>query len=381
MSPRAPASAICAGSGSQLAAYSTSFNNQLHVIFVGSDKHVHEFVYVDHWYHNDLTQAAHAPEAVPDTPLTGYESAWNEQQLVMFIGTDRHVYELVYGGRWDCYDLTTNSGGPAAPAGSPLFGYTTDNNKQQHVLYLTGDGHIHEMVYGHRWDPHDLSKDSWNGARLAMSKSALVGHQVSFSKAGYQQAACYVGNDGHLIHFAYDKSGWWTSGLTGGSAVKPAPGTALVGFQTEDNRQIHVIYVGTDKHVHEMVWCEAGWTPNDLTVASGAGCEAAVGRLAGFSDGEEQLLAYLGTDGHLNQLLYYPPTHQWIPKDLTKDFKIDPPIAGSPLAAFKATIEGTAGWNVGLIGKSHWWIFVYLGTDNHIMSLDDSVHDLTTSYR
>ena len=75
--------------GSTLDGYQTTFNDQQHVNYVGTDGHVHELVYKDSWSHNDLTAAAGAPAgaAAAGSPLDGYETSFNNQQHVNYIGT------------------------------------------------------------------------------------------------------------------------------------------------------------------------------------------------------------------------------------------------------------------------------------------------------
>ena len=85
---------VLAAGQSKITGYQTTFNNQQHVIFVGSDNHIHELVYKDHWYDTDLTQSAGAPNAAPGSALDGYETSFNSQQHVNHIGTDGHVHEL-----------------------------------------------------------------------------------------------------------------------------------------------------------------------------------------------------------------------------------------------------------------------------------------------
>jgi hypothetical protein len=82
-----------AAPGSALDGYQTSFNNQLHVNYIGTDCHVHELVYKDSWGHTDLTQAAGAPNPAPGSALDGYQTSFNNQQHVNYIGTDGHVHE------------------------------------------------------------------------------------------------------------------------------------------------------------------------------------------------------------------------------------------------------------------------------------------------
>ena len=49
--------------------YQTSFNNQQHVNYIGTDGHVHELVYTDHWSHTDLDVAAHRNRNYADSML------------------------------------------------------------------------------------------------------------------------------------------------------------------------------------------------------------------------------------------------------------------------------------------------------------------------
>jgi hypothetical protein len=46
---------LLAARGSRIDGYATTFNNQQHVNFVGTDNHVHELFYDNQWHHNDLT--------------------------------------------------------------------------------------------------------------------------------------------------------------------------------------------------------------------------------------------------------------------------------------------------------------------------------------
>ena len=114
---------------SDLDGYETSFNNQQHVNFIGTDNHVQELVYTDHWARADLTQASGAPNAAPGSPLDGYETSFNNQQHVNFIGADNHVHELVYTDHWASADLTQAAGAPNAATRSRLDGYQTSSNK------------------------------------------------------------------------------------------------------------------------------------------------------------------------------------------------------------------------------------------------------------
>ncbi|HXW72059.1 MAG TPA: hypothetical protein VEK34_11545, partial [Methylocella sp.] len=204
----AAAGAPAAAAGSALDGYQTSFNNQQHVNYIGTDGHVHELVYTNHWGHTDLTAAAGAPDAAAGSALDGYETTFNNQQHVNYIGTDGHVHELVYTNHWGHTDLTAAAGAPAAAAGSKLDGYETTFNNQQHVNYIGTDGHVHELVYTNHWGHTDLTAAA--DAPAAAAGSALDGYQTSFNN---QQHVNYIGTDGHIHELVYTNH-WGHTDLT-----------------------------------------------------------------------------------------------------------------------------------------------------------------------
>jgi hypothetical protein len=62
----------------------------------------------------------------------------------------------------------------------------------------------------------------------------------------------------------------------------------------------HVTYVGTDNHVHELLWDSKGWHHNDLTVAAGIAGSPGGNTATGYVFFCTQHLVYFG-DG-LNEL-------------------------------------------------------------------------------
>ena len=134
---------------SPLDGYSTEFNNQQHVNFIGADFHVHELYYDNKWHHNDLTAlSAGAPNAAANSKLDGYATVYNSQQHVNYVGADNHIHELFYDGSWKHNDLSSISGLFSVPAAATrLVGYQTIFNQQQHVLFLGTDRHVHELFF------------------------------------------------------------------------------------------------------------------------------------------------------------------------------------------------------------------------------------------
>jgi hypothetical protein len=202
------------------------------------------------------------------SPLDGYETSFNKQQHVNYIGTDGHVHELVHTDpdHWSNTDPTERAGADAQNnppvAGSPLDGYETSFNNQQHVNYIGIDGHVHELVYTDHWGHTDLSQsagpDALKEQNLPAKGSALDGYETSFNK---QQHVNYIGNNRHVHELAHtDPDHWGHTDLSqsaGGDALKeqnlPAEGSALDGYETSFNNQQHVNYIGNNRHVHELV--------------------------------------------------------------------------------------------------------------------------------
>ncbi len=342
---------------SALDGYETSFNNQQHVNYIGTDGHVHELVYKDSWGHTDLTQSAGAPAAAPGSALDGYETSFNNQQHVNYIGTDGHVYELVYKDSWRHTDLTQAAGGPAAAPGSALDGYETSYNNQQHVNYIGIDGHVHELVFKGSWEHTDLTRAA--GAPAPAPGSALDGYESSDQRQNnppynYQQHVNYIGTDGH-VHELVFKDSWSHTDLThAAGAPTAAPGSALDGYETSYNNQQHVNYIGTDGHVHELVYKDS-WGHTDLTQAAGAPAVAPGSALDGYetSYNNQQHVNYIGTDGHVHELVY---KDSWGHTDLTQ-------AAGAPAAAPGSSLDG---YQTSFDNQQH---VNYIGTDGHVHEL------------
>ena len=130
------------------AGYTWDVDNTQHVVYRGTDGHIHElwFSSARNWNHNDLTNATGAPAAASDP--AGYTWDVDRTQHVVYRGTDGHIHELWFSSatwNWNHNDLTNATGAPAA-ASDPA-GYTWDVDKTQHVVSRGIDGHIHELWF------------------------------------------------------------------------------------------------------------------------------------------------------------------------------------------------------------------------------------------
>jgi hypothetical protein len=209
------ASAPAVGGASVVDGYATTFNNQQHVNFVTNDGHVHELYYDNAWHHNDLTDFTGAPAAF-QSALAGYETSFNSQQHVVFFSSN-HVHELYYDGAWHHNDLTDLSGAPNAVVSNDVDGlfdaYVTTFNNQQHINFSGVDGHIHELYYDVAWHHNDLT--AITGAPKLVFESPLAGYQSSFNKQ--QHVIFTVGialSSSASVHELYYDGAWHHNDLT-----------------------------------------------------------------------------------------------------------------------------------------------------------------------
>jgi Peptidase A4 family len=326
-----------AGAASSLDGYATTFNRQQHINYIGADNHVHELWYDSAWHHNDLTAAAGAPNAAPGTALSGYESAFNNQQHVNYIGIDNHIHELWYDSAWHHNDLTGVAHAPNAATVAALDGYVTTFNNQQHVNYLAGNNHVMELWFDSTWHVNDLTAAAGAANFPAAGGASIDGYQTSFNN---QQHVNYIGLDGHVHELWFD-SAWHHNDLTAAAGAPPAlAGSAIDGYATGFNRQQHVNYTAVDNHVHEL-WFDSAWHHNDLTqqaaLVAATPNTLAGSALAGYSTefNNQQHVIYIGTDNDVHELFF---GGQWQPNDLTQ--------SALPQKAIQPWTTATGAWKI-----------------------------------
>jgi subtilisin family serine protease len=150
-----------AAPGSALTSYSLGSNNA-QVVYLGADQHVYQLVWIpgSTWVSQDLTNFSGtlAPLAAPGSSLANYSVGPNNAQVV-YLGTNQHVYQLVWipGSTWISQDLTALSSGPPAASGSALSTYTLGNNNAE-VVFMGANHHIYQLLWnGSTWISQDLT--------------------------------------------------------------------------------------------------------------------------------------------------------------------------------------------------------------------------------
>jgi len=115
-----------------------------------------------------------------------------------------------------------------------------------------------------------------------------------------------------------------------------------------------VAYIGTDQHVHELLY-NGAWFRNDLTLSAGAPNAASNASLAAAANtfANTMEVDYIGTDQHVHQLWY---NGFWHTQDLSA-------IAGAPNAAAGSLLT-TAADSIGNTMDVE-----YIGTDRHVHQL------------
>ncbi len=234
------------------------------------DGHVHEVVqFQNHpWSYEDLLDHAGVSGSDGRT-LAAYDWRSAGTKQVVYTSLEGHIYELAAGreGPWQRTDLTQATGAPIAEI--PLLSaFAWEHGKSKHVVYMSGDGHIHEltMTVGGSWSHDDLTERT--GAPSA-DGNALAGY--GWERAGTRQIV-YTGYDSNIYELVAGVDHVWhyvdLNSLTSAPRVS---GTALAAYAWETNDSKQVVYVAENHHIQLLQTDESGrWTHSDLTQRTGA---------------------------------------------------------------------------------------------------------------
>jgi hypothetical protein len=246
--------------------------NQQHVVYVGADGVLRDACRKgDHWILQNLSDSVGLPIGDP----CGCPFKTN-LGFVACRGQNNHIYMLSLGATGFGYssDLTAISGAPAsaAPAASPVaYAYNpTGTMLGENVVYCSADGHVHLIYYGASWATagwHHLDLTVTTGAPLsAVSVPAAYSSNVDLT-----QDVIYLGQDQHLHHLQWRADVWRNAGdltaLTNAPAASPVGPLSAYCFDTDGTQ--HVLYRGTDDHLHALHYSSGSWMHKDFTTASG----------------------------------------------------------------------------------------------------------------
>jgi hypothetical protein len=300
--------------------YQTSNGNE-HVIFIGADKNVYELVYKNgKWSYTDLTTKAGGPIAALKSPLVGYQTS-NGYEHINYIAGDNHVHELIYTDQWKDNDLTKAANtvkagsAPNVLPGSSLAAYQTSNG-HEHVFYIGESkqpektGLIYELIYTDRWASNEISKKQ----KAGLYSTALTGFQTSngYEHVFYIDTVVY-----ELIYTGQWKDNDLHLHVVGGQA-NPLETISLAGLQSSNGNE-HVFYVGQGDYIHELIYTNGAWFDNTI---GGVVASSATPLTAFQTSNGNVHVNYIDNktnkdnlpDSHVHELIY---TNGWKDNDLT----------------------------------------------------------------
>jgi hypothetical protein len=304
---------------SPFSGYTTEWNQQQHIAYIGDNGDIHELVYDNDWRHHDLTsdiksQSGQAPTADTDSPLVGYATDWNQQQHIIVtqtVGADRHVWELMYDGTWVGRDLTSDptlagQNTPAAAPDSKLAGYTTEWNQQQHIIFTDKLGNIHELLYGNGWQHHNLTSDSSTTAGVSTPTAKTGGPLIGYATAwNNQQHIIFVDDVGEIHELMYDTTWHHTNLSQQIGTTFLVVGDKLVAYGCGANEQQYVLFSSTGNHIHLYAY-DNGWYQSDLTPSlAKTSLPMPDGWLSAYTSewNHQQHLNYIGADFDVHELV------------------------------------------------------------------------------
>jgi hypothetical protein len=308
-----------------LASYHTLDGTQ-HVIFISStDHHVHELYNVNKtWFDNDLTADTSAVPATDVSRLTGYITPADDIEHVDFVGTDSHIHELYFQSQWFTVDLTQAAGVSTVAFGDLAADVTPDG--AEHVIYDDqGQFHLHQLSYSSgTWSDQDLA-DSITGSSprpLDGSFNAFAVWSGVPSQTYVQHVAFTSASNLHVYNYEYDErtSTWVLIDWTSLAGAPSASRGRLAGYMyqpaiTTCNGDGLQALVGTDSHVHAILDNCGSYSSPDLTTTTGAPSAKANSALDGYETPDSILhLDFVGSDGHGHEL--YDQGGTWFTVDL-----------------------------------------------------------------
>jgi hypothetical protein len=212
--------------GVSITGYGWAGGNSQHVAFIGDDGHIHELFTenAEVWMHNDLTEKAGAPP--PSTRfeksfITGY--AWEEghSKQILYFDDSGAIHELYCnsGSDWHWVNLTERTRAPRVSASRyhRMVGYGWAGRSTKQVVFIGDDRHIYEMYCGKLSDwagVADLTSIARNANDWSMVGAPPARRDYDVIAAcgwgwGESKHVVYVSADSHIIELSVGLDGVW----------------------------------------------------------------------------------------------------------------------------------------------------------------------------
>jgi hypothetical protein len=244
---------------------------------------------------------------------------------VVYVTDDGHIHEIALKGTWQDRDLTAAAGAPVSYSGiSQPMAYRRSDGVPM-VVYRGTDDHILSLYLellrqGNDW------QEVWHWADL----SAITGSPAAASDpTGYVRSdgistVVYTGSDGH-IHDLRLETGWIWADLTAIASAPAASGGRPIAYVRGDGINT-IVYKGVPAqggYIYELR-LDDGWKWTNLSTLSGA--PLPMSELSAYvrSDGISTI-NYAGYDGHVHDIRLET---DWIWADLTA-------ISGAPGTGYR----------------------------------------------
>ena len=274
-------------------------------------------------------QAAQAPTSSGESQAesgSASETALSHSHLtpaVVYVTDDGHIHEIALKGTWQDRDLTAAAGAPVTYSGLPQPMAYRRSDGVSMVVYRGTDDHIHSLYLDLLRQGNDW-QEVWHWADL----SAITGSPAAASDpTGYVRSdgistVVYTGSDGH-IHDLRLETDWIWADLTAIAGAPAASGGRPIAHVRGDGINTIVYKAASDGHICELR-LDDGWKWADLTALSGA--PPPMSDLSAYvrSDGISTI-NYAGWDGHVHDIRLET---DWIWTDLTA-------ISGAPGTGYR----------------------------------------------
>ncbi|MGH4007808.1 MAG: hypothetical protein ACRDTH_06545 [Pseudonocardiaceae bacterium] len=291
---------------------------------------------------------ANAPAGTPTAagnPFAYVDTSRNTE-ILLFRSSGGTVRSLYWSTGSVGHDNISGTATGAPSAASDPVGYYVAAADTHHVIYRTGDGHLHEL----NWT--GLAPAAYGGnLTRAISAPTARGVPSAFANAAGLNIVVYRSGNGEILGLYWADGPSGLDRLSSVAGTPPATGDPVAYYTAHDDTH-QVVYRAGNGHLYELYWPGVapvlGW---DLTPS---GAPAATGTPAAYYSAgtNTKHVIYRSADGGLHEIWWVPggttPAHV----DLTAWAS---PAADRP-AAF--TVEGRNTHHV-----------TYRGTNNHIHEL------------
>jgi len=294
---------------SNIVGYEWPIDGTKHVVYVTGDDRIHALVEKGkRWIDTDVTQSANAPTVPLDVAImTAYSWSTGRTQQIDYVSpadSAGHIRELVQreGAAWSYEDLMAQPTGAPSADGTALIGYSWRGNGTKHVVYTSGDGHIHELSAG--------TVGMWQYTNVTQQANAPIIEGATLTSFAWEaqesRYIAYISGDGHIHELAAGKDNKWQHTDVTEKTGTPDAGedSSLVGYVWESQGNQNLIYTTDEGRIYALTAAKDGtWKSTDLLEQTQAP-KAFGSALAGYvwTTGNAQQVTYMSEDGHIQEL-------------------------------------------------------------------------------